>query len=160
MNPSDPLANLRDIHLPPEIGWWPLAPGWWVLAALVFALLVLAIIWLRKRSQANNYRREALKQLDLALASATGHQQAQALLALLRRTAQTARQSTHPASLATADFLRLLQRNCDKPVFQQIPENIDALLYSPISEARNDRLDALVEDARTWIKYHRRGLAC
>ena len=25
--PNDPLAELRDIHLPPEIGWWPLAYG-------------------------------------------------------------------------------------------------------------------------------------
>ena len=29
--PTDPLAELRDIHLPPEIGWWPPAYGWWIL---------------------------------------------------------------------------------------------------------------------------------
>lgn len=40
MNSTDPLANLRDIHLPAEISWWPLAPGWWILIALIIALLV------------------------------------------------------------------------------------------------------------------------
>ena len=29
---------LRDLHLPAEVGWWPLAPGWWVLIAIVAAL--------------------------------------------------------------------------------------------------------------------------
>ena len=50
MNDSDPLANLRDIHLPADVGWWPLAPGWWVLIAVIFALLVWAMYkWLKRR---------------------------------------------------------------------------------------------------------------
>ncbi len=45
---SDPLAELRDIHLPPDPSWWPPAVGWWLLALIVIGLLVVAIAWLVK----------------------------------------------------------------------------------------------------------------
>ena len=28
---------LRDLHLPEDIGWWPLAPGWWLLILIAMA---------------------------------------------------------------------------------------------------------------------------
>ena len=35
MQEIDPLTiPLRDIHLPEQISWWPLAPGWWILLAI------------------------------------------------------------------------------------------------------------------------------
>lgn len=48
MNPqgADLLAQLRDIHQAPAVGWWPPAPGWWVLA--LFALL--ALTWLGRQA--------------------------------------------------------------------------------------------------------------
>lgn len=51
MNASNPLAQLRDIHLPEPVSWWPLAPGWWLLIVAMFILLVwLGIKW-RQRQQ-------------------------------------------------------------------------------------------------------------
>jgi hypothetical protein len=46
------LEQLRDIHLPADISWWPLAPGWWVLAGavVVAALAVVAINYVRRRT--------------------------------------------------------------------------------------------------------------
>ena len=35
--------QLRDIHLPAEVGWWPPAIGWWVLALIVLILLVMLL---------------------------------------------------------------------------------------------------------------------
>jgi len=54
---------LRDLHMPPEIGWWPLAPGWWVLLTMMAAGLawLLYRFWLRWR--AGKPRRAALRQL-------------------------------------------------------------------------------------------------
>ena len=51
---DDPLSLLADIHLPPEIGLWPLAPGWWVVIALLLAgsfwlCLLLVRRWQRQR---------------------------------------------------------------------------------------------------------------
>ena len=46
MQEQDPLAQLRDIHLPEAISVWPPAPGWWVLFIGIIALLAtLAYYW-------------------------------------------------------------------------------------------------------------------
>lgn len=56
------LEQLRDIHLPADISWWPLAPGWWVLAGtvVVAAVAVVGINYVRRRS----VRYRALNELN------------------------------------------------------------------------------------------------
>jgi len=53
-NAADPLAQLRDIHLPEAIGWWPPSLGWWLLLALLVILIVAGIYWLRWREIQRN----------------------------------------------------------------------------------------------------------
>lgn len=60
MNPD--LSQLRDIHLPAPISWWPPAPGWWLLAVLVMAILFV-LYFLYRRRQRNDWRRSALAEL-------------------------------------------------------------------------------------------------
>ena len=64
---ADPLAQLRDIHLPPAIDIWPPAPGWWGLAFLGILATLSLLYWLWGRWQANKYRREAIRQLESIL---------------------------------------------------------------------------------------------
>jgi hypothetical protein len=56
------LEQLRDIHLPPGIFWWPPAPGWWVLAGVVVvaALAAVGINYVRRRT----VRYRALNELN------------------------------------------------------------------------------------------------
>jgi len=55
--------QLRDIHLPEQIGWWPLAYGWWMLIVIaVISLVALVVLLIRKR-QSNLYRKFALTEL-------------------------------------------------------------------------------------------------
>ncbi len=63
MNGTDPLAQLRDIHTPVSVDWWPLAPGWWLLLLLTLALLIVACMWVLRRYRANAYRRAARAEL-------------------------------------------------------------------------------------------------
>lgn len=49
MNRADPLAGLRDIHLPVEPSWWPPAPGWWLAALLCAAVAGVAFAVARRR---------------------------------------------------------------------------------------------------------------
>jgi len=51
---TDPLAELRDIHLPDAIGWWPLAPGWWMLLALLLIVIATLFFYLRWRDIQKN----------------------------------------------------------------------------------------------------------
>ena len=60
---QDPLAQLRDIHLPETVGLWPLAPGWWLLIALIIGALVTGIIYWRRRYQSNAFKRQAINHI-------------------------------------------------------------------------------------------------
>jgi hypothetical protein len=53
MNP-DPLAELRDIHLPVAVSWWPPAVGWWLLLLLIVLLVVVVIWWKHRRGVMKN----------------------------------------------------------------------------------------------------------
>jgi hypothetical protein len=64
MNAPDPLANLRDIHLPGEIGWWPLATGWWILITLVVIVAGWSIYQLVQRHKRAAILREVMHHLD------------------------------------------------------------------------------------------------
>lgn len=61
---KDPLAALKDIHLPEAAGWWPPAPGWWLLAALLLLLVVLAWRGWRARRRRLALHDEALAELQ------------------------------------------------------------------------------------------------
>ena len=63
MNGSSALADLRDIHLPEPIGWWPPAPGWWLVAALLL-LIICLIVWSIARRRKTALKRTALAELE------------------------------------------------------------------------------------------------
>jgi hypothetical protein len=63
MNAS-PLEQLKDIHLPEPVSWWPPAPGWWILAVLCLGLMVITVRWLIRRYRYRAAMRQALSELE------------------------------------------------------------------------------------------------
>ncbi len=67
MNPSaanNPLSQLRDIHLPAPVSWWPLAPGWYILIVLAL-LLGTWLLWrIHKRKQQQRFQHAILAEFD------------------------------------------------------------------------------------------------
>ena len=58
--------QLRDVHLPDAVSWWPLAYGWWILVILaLFGITALVYYLLRKHKQ-KAYRRIAIRELNTA----------------------------------------------------------------------------------------------
>ena len=89
MNPADPLAALRDIHVPDPPGFWPPAPGWIGVACIATALGVAAAVVAARRWRAGRPRREALADLKSLRArhqaGAQGAEIAMELSTLVRR---------------------------------------------------------------------------
>ncbi len=59
-----PVLPLRDIRLPAEPGFWPLAPGWWVL--ITVSLIVLA--WLTLKTYQHLKKKRRWQQIEQQLA--------------------------------------------------------------------------------------------
>ncbi|MFG1350141.1 DUF4381 domain-containing protein [Xanthobacter autotrophicus] len=65
---EEQLAGLRDIHLPPDVPFWPPAPGWYALAGLV--LLVGLVLAIREWRWRQTLAYKALKEFEATLAQA------------------------------------------------------------------------------------------
>jgi hypothetical protein len=138
---SDPadLSNLRDIVVPPDVSFWPPAPGWWVVGAAIVAAAALVIVAAVRHWQGNAYRREALR----ALATAGDAD----VSAILKRAALAAFPREQVASLHGAAWLAFLDRTGGTAFANTA---LLALTYG----GRGDR-DAVVAQARRWIVRHR-----
>lgn len=60
---SEALKNLRDLHLPQQIGAWPLAYGWYIVLAIALFALGIAVLVLYRYFKKNKARKLALKEL-------------------------------------------------------------------------------------------------
>ena len=113
MNHPSPLTDLRDIHLPQPIGWWPPAPGWWVLATLLLLLLGLTC-WLLARRRKTAFKRAALAELeqikDRRQQSGDELQTVKELSALLRRVCISLEPDRRSAALTGERWLQHLDQ--------------------------------------------------
>jgi hypothetical protein len=153
LNPNDPLAQLRDIHLPTEVSWWPLAWGWWLLIGLAGTALIGLIWMLLKDYQDKLYRRQAQAQIGRLQQQQTTHI-LPAIFAILKQVANTAYPEQRFSSLGINEFIAFLQQSCDQPIFDQLPDNLDSLLYANQSQIDQSLHEHLVTSASLWIAKH------
>ena len=169
---SDPLAQLRDIHLPETISWWPLASGWWVLIILLGLVTGWIIFKAVQRKRANLYRRQALaKLLEIEQSlmenepSADREPSAENLRApladifvVLKQTANIAYPNQQASSLSIEKFIGFLQISCVTSIFTDLPDNLSSALYSS-SDQQTGNLQSLnikvLASAKTWVIEHK-----
>ncbi len=152
MPEQDPLAQLRDIHLPDAISIWPPAPGWWLVLLIVAALLAVGIIALRNYLQSNRYRKQALQQLAL-LDLQNPSVYLQQLNRLLKQTALAGEPNRDIAGLSGQQWLSYLDSTGDSTDFSQGAAN--ALAHGPYApETANLDTSELQHIAEQWIKKH------
>ena len=156
MQPADPLAELRDIHLPGQIETWPPAPGWWLLALLLLAAVIAGFAFLIRRWRANRYRREARVALRALHNSWQAQQDDQAYLTdlqvLLKRTALTRFPREDVASLTGEAWVQFLDHSTGSHDF-----SLGAAEVLIDGNYRNDveiDVPALQASALNWIERH------
>jgi len=59
----DPLAQLKDIHLPEQINNYPLSLGWWLLVVMLVSVIVFITIRIKRAKQLKQCQQQAIKQL-------------------------------------------------------------------------------------------------
>jgi hypothetical protein len=141
---------LRDVHLPPPVGWWPLAPGWWIALGLALATILLAIYLIRR------WRRQTLIKLALAELKAieTGElgapEKLREISMLLRRIALTAYPRAEIAGLAGEAWLQWLDQPFGQPRFSLGAGRL--LLTGPYQRLADADLAGLCALCREWLE--------
>ena len=150
---ANPLEQLRDIHLPEAISWWPLAPGWWLLiiSGGLFVGWLLRLFY--RRHLTKLYRRQALQKLEQLRTTTDTQMPLRALVELLKQTANSAYLNLHSGSYNIEQFMGFLKYSCKKSVFDNLTLDMNKALYSNARPAITQN-DELFNDAKIWIKQH------
>lgn len=153
-NATDPLAQLKGIHLPQPVGWWPPAPGWWLVGICLLFLVIVGGFYLLKVVRRGRYRREALA--DLRKLRETDQDQRgllEAVSRLLRQVAIVKYGRTEVASLNGVKWLQFLDRTGKTEQFGNgAGKPLGTMLYQPTVKIDSDQLCQLAE---AWIKEQR-----
>jgi len=156
MTTANPLDQLKDIHLPEAVGFWPPALGWWLLAA-VFVVILLTGILLYKRHQKNAYRRSAVRQLNSLLNDYPQPLQSQQIAAqlnqLLKAVAQQSYSTKQVSRLTESQWLNFLDSSANMQSFAQGPGQILASVPYDKNRAISDP-SALKQCCAQWIRRH------
>jgi hypothetical protein len=153
------VLDLRDIHLPEPVSWWPLAPGWWLLiAAILFALVVIYIS--RKIYLSRQLKRDIVAELEKIKqqfrTSNNKSQLAKSLSILLRRASITFYPANDIAGLTGERWLAYLDATGDhaRNATAFHSETGKVLLSAPYLPEKTD-LDfdaqALVQLCESWL---------
>lgn len=147
------LAQLRDIHLPEPVSWWPPAVGWWLLASAI--ALTLGVIWLILALRAR--RRDQRRALALLAQMERQFQKTQDAIAfaaqvsrLLRRVAVMHFPAEHPAGLTGEAWLDFLDRTGGDGAFRNGPGA--SLVTAPYRPHGDFDAAALTQVVRRWLE--------
>ncbi|CAA6825438.1 MAG: Unknown protein [uncultured Thiotrichaceae bacterium] len=148
--------DLRGIHLPEPVSWWPLAPGWWLLMAMIlFIALLIFQKW--RRSKQFRARNQAI---DEALMMLKGLDEVQDesvikdLSRILRRVAVTLYGRKETAGLVGEEWLTFLDQKSKSDEFSQGLGRVFAALPYQNKEVKYSR--KLIALAEKWVRQQRK----
>ncbi len=152
---ADPLEQLRDLHVPDPISFWPLAIGWWM---VVCVLLVLGAIgmWIIRYRKKMAPRRLALSELTTLKTTFQETQDSvwlmQRLSQLLRRYAIVCFGRQRVAGLTGDSWLRFLD---DQGKTQQFSSEMgqQAFVAIPYGSKCSVNEGEVVNLVEQWIKH-------
>lgn len=148
-----PQLELRDIHLPEAIGWWPPAPGWWLLAIFVPFFLLLSIV-LYKRITRKTAKKTAKKLLLKIKQDSTldDKHKLQEISALIRRVAISLSARTETASLTGQTWLEFLDSSVNGTPFSEGSGRFLADAHYQKQAAVDLDIPQLIAVCEDWLK--------
>ncbi len=151
--------DLRDIHLPEPISWWPIAPGWWMLIASLI-LIITVIFILRKIYLGKQLKRDITSELENIKQqfkkTQNKSQLAKSLSILLRRASISYYPKTNIAGLTGEHWLAYLDKtNVKLSKKNSFKSNAGEVLLSAPYLPDNTKLDfdaqSLIELCESWL---------
>ena len=157
MSVENPLVNLKDIHLPPPVSFWPPAPGWWILAVLLISSLFIGGVLFYRQHKKRKPKTEALRILkDLQILYQNSKDEVVSLRNLsnlLRRTALTFYDNDEVASLQGSSWLEFLDKTGKTKEFSQ---GAGKVLGNEVFQQKvNTDMNALFPLVKKWISSSR-----
>jgi hypothetical protein len=161
---NEQTLNLRDIHLPEAISWWPLAPGWWLLVAGF--ILMLAVIFISRKiylkKQLKRDIKSELENIKLQFQQSKNKSQlAKSLSVLLRRASMSYYPKMNIAGLTGDKWLSYLDQTClnrsssSRSASKQFQSETGKVLLTAPYLPENARLEydaqALIHLCESWL---------
>jgi len=157
MDKQDPLAQLRDIHLPTDVSWWPLAPGWWLLIILATILVASLVYWAIRWWKSSTHKRIAIKELESVLQQYKQNQNASGYIndfaQIIRRVALVSFPQEKVASLTGQTWLNFLDKSAKTQDFSRGDGQL--LAHGPYQQTLELPAASLHKIGVNWIKKHR-----
>lgn len=139
------LSGLRDIHLPTEPNFWPLATGWYILIiGLILSFLICFIWW---RIYQNRPLPYALRELEKI--QKTSKDQLKLLSQLLKRVAMAKYGRKEVAPLTEDTWQDFLLSAAPDTLTQKQAHLLAFAVYAPKHPISDS---TLYKNARLWIK--------
>ena len=139
----NPLDQLKDIHLPAEVGFWPPALIWWVLLFAILTLIGLGV-WYYKRQA---WRRQAKQTFAAINWQQSEHAYREANKLLKRICLQKI--SNQATQLSGEEWLTYLDQQVKQPIFMPKLRPFAHILDEPNIHLDNEALKRAIE---TWIR--------
>ena len=153
---TDPLGDLRDIHLPDPVSWWPPAPGWWIVVGLAIGFILVAV-WAYRRWKTPTAYQSARHELQGLRETYAANRQNSKLVTglsiLLRRYAIALYGREHVAGLTGQQWLRFLDQKGKTAVFTGGVGHV--LVSIPYGSGEPVNGEELITAVEQWLKGNR-----
>ncbi|WP_286233168.1 DUF4381 domain-containing protein [Thalassotalea sediminis] len=144
----DPLAQLKDIHLPEQVHQWPIAYGWWLLCFTLITVLLIVIVKSYKKRKLLADKKTALQRLKNPEISA------EQIVTLLKWVSIRYFNRSQIAKLHGKEFTDFLLAQVPEKKRAQFSQELPNLVMAHYRNDENqEALVALKAQAQMWISY-------
>ena len=117
MQTNNPLANLKNIHLPEKISIFPLAYGWWILIIVFILLLIITLYFLYKKRKKSIIKKQIINQFRNLVIKSENKELISNISIFLKKLAMNKYPNSNVHILFSNDWLSFLDSKMDSKDF-------------------------------------------